>query len=390
MVRETESGQKSYLQRSLAEGAKPFRFRGRVRSLLGRPHSDGVEVNFSNPLSIPGFTYVVPRSTGQFERPDELFTGGPRRATHAEEITPSIGCSAVTSGEPDRASEQRAPYGRSAGRPEELNQLLTKKPAMHRVEFQPLTPFGAPRPSSVGEISDEEHALPQSRPKSTQMQDGTERNNPACSTHEETVPELRRDAVPERGSHTVEHAEQSPPHAPTFLTAPAASPPDLGVRKATTVYGPGVAGAPPATNDSLSSEVRSTAQLRTESESALGQREPAEPQVRKGLQLSPSRARDRSESLVAKSLPHHCGEDSVPLTGSFPSLRRPAPPSPYADRRSSQTRQQSSPDATSSQAPAVPAMQPPVVIVKQSSDSGTPVAFWERRYLNHWRVRIRR
>jgi hypothetical protein len=140
-------------------------FRSRVRSLLGLSHSDGVEMNFSNPLPIPGFTYVAPRFTGEFELPDELFTGGTRHVTRAEEITPSVGRSAGT-------PEQNEPYRRAARRPEELNQIPTTKPPVDRVEFQAARqPYGVPRPTPVGEISVGEPSLPQSRPKSTQKLD---------------------------------------------------------------------------------------------------------------------------------------------------------------------------------------------------------------------------
>src|ERR1035437_615360 len=92
---------KGYLYRLLADGARPFRYRSRVRTLLGFPEC-GIEMNFSKPLPIAGFSYVVPRFMGEFEFPDDVVSAGSRLVVHAEEMTSSA---RRTSGIPPRSEE---------------------------------------------------------------------------------------------------------------------------------------------------------------------------------------------------------------------------------------------------------------------------------------------
>lgn len=49
-----------YLRGVLADGARPFRYRGVVRGLLGAPEDTGVEVAFATGLPVPGFVYAHP------------------------------------------------------------------------------------------------------------------------------------------------------------------------------------------------------------------------------------------------------------------------------------------------------------------------------------------
>ena len=99
----------------------------------------------------------------------------------------------------------------------------------------------------------------------------------------------------------------------------------------------------------------------------------------------------REESTTPRTRQEQPCRDATPKQRTFSLAHQPDRRSANGIRRHSETRQQPSADAASSQTPAVPSTQPPMIVVKQISNLGTTsLGFWERRYLNHLRLRIRR
>lgn len=133
-----------YLRRVLADGARPFRYRGGVRALLGEPDSPGL-LRATPPAPQPQFSYPRPAWVGEIELPGAF---------------PSLGA-----GVPDwparhdrlRGAEDRgtAAGGMSTGTPDELPQAGTgHPPAFSRpaVIAEQAPPAGAAgRPSAVTE-----------------------------------------------------------------------------------------------------------------------------------------------------------------------------------------------------------------------------------------------
>ena len=74
-----------YLAAVLADGARPFRYRGRVRALLGLPEDRGIPVGFAGALPGARFTYAHTQLTGEFYVPDELLAA-PARTFTVEDV----------------------------------------------------------------------------------------------------------------------------------------------------------------------------------------------------------------------------------------------------------------------------------------------------------------
>jgi hypothetical protein len=71
-VTKSEGLSGGYLYGLLADGSRKFRYRNRVRALLGLPRSEGVKVSFGSILSnMMNFTYTHPQFTRGFYLPDE-------------------------------------------------------------------------------------------------------------------------------------------------------------------------------------------------------------------------------------------------------------------------------------------------------------------------------
>jgi hypothetical protein len=69
---ELEGLTRKYLYSVLADGSRNFRYRSRVRSLLGLPKTEGIKVSFGTPHSdMMSFTYSRSPSTGDFYAPEE-------------------------------------------------------------------------------------------------------------------------------------------------------------------------------------------------------------------------------------------------------------------------------------------------------------------------------
>jgi hypothetical protein len=100
----------------------------------------------------------------------------------------------------------------------------------------------------------------------------------------------------------------------------------------------------------------------------------------------------RAEAAVRHRLPDGSAGDILRTTRSLPSARRQDQTiSERSAGRRSDPHRHGSAGAISTQMPAGPPPQQPVIVLNQPADLGAPpVAFWERRHLSHLHVRIRR
>jgi hypothetical protein len=78
---------RGYLYGVLADGARPFLYRGRVRSLLGLPETSGVNLSFISTDLVPGLTYARPRLAEFYEQPADLLTSIADELVQTEDLT---------------------------------------------------------------------------------------------------------------------------------------------------------------------------------------------------------------------------------------------------------------------------------------------------------------
>src|SRR5882762_2993399 len=137
MALDLDNSANGFLRRSLADGIASFGYRTRVYLLLGFPRPGGVGMNFPQPLPIAGFSYVVPRLSGEFELPDELFAGTPQCAVSPVDKAPSVDQMVVTSRreEPRRGREMNTATSFQSG---ELNPDTKSNQVVKH--FTPRTP----------------------------------------------------------------------------------------------------------------------------------------------------------------------------------------------------------------------------------------------------------
>jgi len=116
-----------YLYSVLVDGSRNFRYRNRVRSLLGLPSSEGVKVSFGSVLSnMMNFTYSRPQFTGEFYFQDEFPDQPAYSLTYIEDefinLTPAHRGSDKQSGEPVKHVSDRKPHFSESS----LNRLVAK------------------------------------------------------------------------------------------------------------------------------------------------------------------------------------------------------------------------------------------------------------------------
>ena len=111
-----------YLSGILAAGARPFRYRSRVWSLLGVPDRSGAKMLFPDALPFAGFSYLRPLSAGEFEFPNDFVadTVRPSREFDRTECSARFRDRAETGGWRPRAGTTRStvptvPGGRGDG-----------------------------------------------------------------------------------------------------------------------------------------------------------------------------------------------------------------------------------------------------------------------------------
>jgi hypothetical protein len=395
MTRESGTVQ-GYLGRCLADGARPFLFRSRVRALLGLPLSGGVEMQFPKPLPIPGFGYVVRRLTGEFDLPDEMVSQGSRDVSYASGLTARSNAPDRNQTALERVQAQSGKQPHPANKQAPTEAAVLKQPAALKPPVRT-----APPAVSSGDVKTVEHSVPQVRAKRTDdpSPSSEESAGPAVQPHAEFVPGAWREKSAAGGLPGSEQAERK-----SGTSIPVPYPwPDLGARverpdQAASVAGTRqLRGKPETHADEIKrAAVVASSQVIEDRTSDVSLRgvspKTIEPQVRRTVGAMAA----ISEPLVATSRPsigHDEAVQTVWVTRSFPRIRQADPESGRGSRESAENDHTSWPDTSPGAAPAAdPAPPPPpqIAFVKQSSESGTPVAFWERRYLSHLRVRVRR
>lgn len=410
MATETGSAERGYLHRLLADGARPFRYRGRIRTLLGQPESSSVQVNFSKPLPRGALAYVLPRFSGEFEFPDELLAENPRRGNAwVEEIVPPGRRRPLESvdREQTKSTIQLGPGARPTVPPSaQPDDAVAKQPMASEIE-----PSGEPVQQALESHGDRYfpayevvlpgvHQQPASMPPS---QTGAHEAIP--QTHQGPVLKPAHSITPTPDS-TPKHSTAPAPgeslHAQGKNSQPAPTPLEAGGGVAPPL--PSVPGSPAPQGAPFASQARYTP-----SRQPLAKQHPAR------------------QELPAGAVPHATGRAPGPTRGDFPPLpaqtaspllrtrqtSTPAQPaSPPPTRSRSALRQsdapltdkarvpehvpfddyrQSSPEPPANQTPTAPPAPLPVVVVQPVLGAGmTPSAFWERRHLSHLKIRIRR
>jgi len=412
---------KGYLYHLLADGAGPFRYRSRVRALLGFPEYGGVQMNFSKPLSIGGFSYVVPRFRGEFEFPDDLVSAGSRSVVHGEEIMSST---RRTSGEirspeppsgrnptqtaPPRTTEHptgRVPRtGEATPRDVQPRQHDSARGGQHTADSATANP--RPRLSSTPEIGSKTeskstlgrpagipvghspHGVP---PVHDVTLPGTQARRKTVAHDEDRIPEKKpaNPIVPEWSEQPADPAAANPrsrdrstPESRSETVGDATlGRPGVPVGRATHVVPSPIRARGDAMPDRPVPEV-----LRGQgSPGPVRDDRPAE-------RIGPPRVRTESRS----NLPHLRTETIAPWrpeqtvwdASGLPYTRRPNRAN--HQERPPESHPQSSPAASNPMA-AAPAAQTTAIVVQPGASPGvTPPAFWERRHLTTLRLRIRR
>lgn len=393
MATETGGEEKRYLHRVLAGGARSFRYRSRIRKLLGLPESSGVGVIFSKPLPFGGFAYVVPRFSGEFEFPDELLAGGPRRGDRVEEIEigPQSHGTADTRIEPGRPTTEAEKH----------------VPARPEVRPIPQIPqIGDPVPKhqmeEQGEAKTASQPARQARgPQHTQTPRAHELIVPGVSRTAGRVENLEaptRQAIPPAPQRLALKADHSIPQAPdspaTNVRLPVAAEPVHPQQKASgPAFSPregsegmgGIIGKP------LHSVTGSTTQTEVLVE-PHATRPPSRQPLSKPSAVMPPGTAFLKPTVEASRETSRAPKAALQATGrSLPALRRRDAPSPGKARAPFENHNQFPSDASSGQTPAASPAPPPIVVVQPVPDAGmTLMAFWERRHLSYLKVRIRR
>jgi hypothetical protein len=393
MASDGETAGKGYLHDLLAESTLPFRYRGRVRELLGQPDS-GAVMNFSKALPIAGFPYVVPRITGEFEFPDELLGTTARQATDAETRSISVGQSVRDGQVMEAEVAASVPYGKASNQQSRQATKLAKDVTIPGSAAAPGRTTGNREPGSL-------QTQPVSGPAPT-GEHPTLLSNPVCNSavqRPDTAGESNvRDGEP-RPSKAKDAGlinslmPRSTPESRNAL--PCASdlvrerqPPSATGRRVTGELAEGT----PARTDRVPlprAEGSRTADPRLPDSNRVQQAASQPPPDWRPLGAAPMTSASSTGRFTAKKMKQQ-EQEVAPEFRSLPQLRRPDQPPRSGIRSPTGTGQTSSEKAsgTTSNAPSTP---PSVMVVKESSRrETTSLAFWERRYLSRLSARIRR
>jgi hypothetical protein len=431
MASETEAAVNGYLHQVLADGAKPFCYRSRLRALLGFPELGGVLMNFPKPPPFSGFGYVRPQFTGEFEFPDEWLTGSPRSTAHMAAAVANTEEAELPM--PRRTDLSKEPERDSSGR--EANQSTASAAVLQGGQPTAISPTqrdlvvpGSAVPRRA--VVPEGHIRPQRRPADggsqptpAQTQSVAHRFDPALQKHDVNIPGLRKERYPATASgETDPRRREIKPERPqeagsvgsqSRIEKPRQKAAEGSLPARVVDVLPGTA-AVAIRSVSAADGLVSRQTVRTAHLAPVEELHPTSAEPRDKPQLVPRQSRIvaapsasdlprarfedtsrpvpiRSESDVGHRLPEPPSRDIL-LTRGDPVMRRPHPlPSERATRGRSETGPQGWTDATPSIVPAEPAPHPQVVVVNQLAGSGAaPFAFWERRHLSHLHVRIRR
>jgi hypothetical protein len=376
MALEAAKSSPGFLLRTLSDGAQPFRYRGKVRTLLGYAASGGPEMNFAAPQPVTGFRYMGQHFSAELEFPDEAFADAsvPRSFEKATHGGPEWGQGrergweyGSENGEASRSPSDRQQTGLT------LSAFTPRDRAQSPLQEQPAGP--ATRPS-----------VPTPRPRVDPTQlDPAAPDRRTGTTDLQSVDEGSILAAPVTGSapESARISKQSLPVA-SKIHIPNAVPKKSGVNRAAPSplsLSPGE----PAPQQANPAQQRSAPPQRVEAPGSilvpgvrrnplrdvpaprasmpgltLAEEPRSSPRVAPQPTRSPERPRRRAETLAA---------ENRRVTQSQPDHEDP-PPKP-------------APATEPAQAAAATVQAPP------SAEAASP-AFWERRHLNHLSLRMRR
>jgi hypothetical protein len=390
MAPEIETSGEGYLWRSLASAAAPFYFRSRVRALLGLPASGGVEMNFPQPLPFGGFAYAIQRFPGLVEIPGESIgtarstnqasqtflsnlASAPPRARARSEAPSRIVTRPASTGElsqlgPSVGAKESQPSARTESRTSMTVEPPLETSASQRLTAEAPSPPPAPRPAERQAAIVADLSIPGRNPMLPALRRDLRRGETLkgggsadlSSMRAHTAGSAGSDGEASAGAAIASSGSTSKPGfempAPKH---PLASPP--GRPGVSTSFG---VAAPPPT--------------------AIKQTRPG---AAEGAQVSkvhpPGVSTVPTQPLLAKSLPHR----NMPETATAPPRTEPRRPGPH--RKFAETTREDPQEMPVSRQASVAPEPTPVVIVNQNPETSA-AAFWERRYLSHLHLRIRR
>jgi hypothetical protein len=398
MANEVERGATGYFRRLLLNGATPFRYRSRVRALLGLPDNGGVQLHYAGPLPVAGFPYVVPRFTGEFEIPEPRAAGSPQAVVQTWEVEPSRPRSAP----PTPREQETARFPRHPELPQSPARKAQESLAV--VPEHPAHPVGAPPPttSAVGAGSGA-HVVPPLEPPPG--------GGPNRAAYSVTLPGLRgsREVPLKNAEPRPPEPARSSPGVPASTPAPRvtgparpADTPPHDVRLESRQEAPPLAMRMTPTTPAAARPLAKTAVPRPLTSASLAAQSPAPvpgpaPAHRAGATpVAMALPGKRPVQVSSPSFEAFVPESTAPPAGlppilqsSMPSLRRRAAAlAELAGRSAPNDYQAQSPQPAPPNPPA--SAQPPIVVVQPARSESAPAAYWERKHLTHLRTRVLR
>jgi hypothetical protein len=379
MATDTDGAANSFLRRQLSDGVRPFRYRGRIRALLGHPESGGVESDFPT-LPVADFAQLHSQFAGEFEFPGNPVATTPRRvvttADPAHVVRSGVGLPGTVappasfSGSPD---QRGAPVAAQTG--------SWNQDAMDRIVVTPRSAVPA-RETQAGPV---------------RSQNGAERASSPPKRHEVTIPAIREPQRSSMANGETRPLEIEPVrelkldrtggHSPAGELPPKAMGETLSAGLTSDPVERVSFAIPPAAH-----KVGGVRPIRTTLEPATSY--PISGRPLPTPRVAPQDVPDgtvRAESGVRHGRLELRGRDAIPPVRHVSQpYRRHQLASENDTPGRSEAGAKASADATFSAAPTTPA-QAPVIVVKQFMDPGAPsFSFWERRHLSHLRARARR
>lgn len=392
-----------YLHAVLVDGVRPFRYRSRVRSLLGTPESEEQPLRFAPPLPPVGFKYIHLTESDwpiiawtSAEETSAAFVAAEEVEPDAEIQRPPAPARPETSAPSDAETADRWPAVGISSRPPAGRRVVPSSP-LAEMSVPPASPHPSPDQEALdaaagqGDVAagdEPEPTVPPQRPAATSHQAAdVEPAHPAQrpvepTQIEPTHVELPGVSRPYRTDSTftatgagTSSARRTQAASGSEYTAPDASPlsrQQTETNQPTSRHPDDKAGPARSLAPNAFTDVR-----RTQRPPAIT---PARPEP-------PSSAR-LPESLYAQPLPpeeHSANSHSNRETAErIEQLRR------TIQQLTAKLSTVSAGEAATDQVPQTkqptatpPAPPPPLILVQRESDrSQPPRAFWERRYLS--------
>ena len=403
MSSETPRGT-GYLSGILAAGARPFRYRSRVWSLLGVPDRSGAKMLFPDALPFAGFSYLRPLSAGEFEFPNDFVADTVRPSREFEHRTeiPVRGAVPRMAGRPKQAAGDHAPAQppvqpsrpvSGAAAETDGPSRLAERPAGSPIITSDVVVPGVARPAASTVSASIESREPTAAEDPRRVHD---RMQPPAVAR---LPVSSAEIMQPSASPSIQAAGEVPPRAAEHPLVERPAQGELIGRQAE--------GRPRVSDIVVPSLARS---------SSSTQPAPEEPQVRKteatpvvdaaapDVRL-PGRGDAAAEQQPVRKTAAH-GERKFRVEPRMPQAERdweratrPAVERfsvPAADEMpfARATPRRTEPRPQHSTEPAETVTPPPpsrVVVVHQAATAApTTLAFWERRHLMHARTRILR